>query len=28
VRRIVARFDFSEAQHRTFEGLIDEWQRD
>jgi hypothetical protein len=27
-RRIVARFDFSEAQRRHVEGLLDEWQRE
>jgi hypothetical protein len=27
-RRIVARFDFSDAQRRHVEGLIDEWQRE
>jgi hypothetical protein len=25
-RRIVARFDFSEAQRRHVDGLLDEWQ--
>ena len=27
-RRIVARFDFSEAQRRHVERLLDEWQRE
>ena len=27
-RRIVARFDFSDAQRRHVEGLIDEWERE
>ena len=27
-RRIVARFEFSPAQRRHVEGLIDEWQRE
>jgi hypothetical protein len=27
-RRIVARFEFSEAQRRHVERLLDEWQRD
>jgi hypothetical protein len=27
-RRIVARFDFSDAQRRHVDGLIDEWERE
>jgi hypothetical protein len=27
-RRIVARFDFTDAQRRHVEGLLDEWQRE
>ena len=27
-RRIVARFDFTDAQHRHVEGLISEWERE
>jgi hypothetical protein len=27
-RRVVAHFDFSEAQRRHVEGLLDEWERE